>query len=134
MMIDKGAYCTYSSMKFACGSGNINLVNILIENNSSINCIEVWNGGLHGACKNGYVDIVELMLAKGAQCKFGFDIACKYGHVDVIKLLIDRDVYNWHSSSSSSFYYSCLSDNIQVAKMIWCWALIIIMERRKGLN
>ncbi len=50
-----------------------------------------WDYGLHGACVGGHMDIVKLMMEKGAHCwNFGLFRACKAGHIDIVKLMIKK--------------------------------------------
>ena len=50
-----------------------------------------WNGGLYWACENGYIDIVKLMIEKGAKdWNGGLWRACYGGHMDIVKLMIEK--------------------------------------------
>ncbi len=50
-----------------------------------------WDFGLWGACRSGNMDIVKLMIEKGANnWNWGLDIACAGGHLDCVKLMIEK--------------------------------------------
>ncbi len=53
-----------------------------------------WNWGLEGACKGGHLDIIELMIDKGAN--WGLEGACKGGHLDIIELMIEKGAKDWN--------------------------------------
>ena len=65
----------------------INVNNQLIQGTSA----------LHSACKKGYTDIIEMLLAKDADInirnnsgKTPLDMARKYNHEDIVELLQSR--------------------------------------------
>ena len=54
------------------------------------------NGGLYNACKGGHKDLVELMIAKGAD-DYNLYSACQGGHKEIVELMIAKggDDYNY---------------------------------------
>jgi ankyrin repeat protein len=56
-------------------------------------CMEVEdaNVGLSSACYNDHIDIVQLMIAKGASdWNRGLSGACRYGYMDIVQLMIAK--------------------------------------------
>ena len=55
-----------------------------------------WNYGLDGACEGGHIDIIRVMIEKGADhwdwALFG---ASKGGHIDIVKFVIEKGTCNW---------------------------------------
>jgi ankyrin repeat protein len=53
----------YTPLHLACYNGNIDIVNILLKCNSSVNLCDT-NGStpLHLACYNGHIDIANILL------------------------------------------------------------------------
>ena len=54
--------------------------------------IGAWsNWGLWGACRSGHIDLVELMISRGADDLNGrLKIACHMGHRYLVKYLIQK--------------------------------------------
>jgi len=47
-----------------------------------------WNDGLQGACKGGHMDIVKLMIHKGAtNIKEYFKVLIENGHFEIVEYL-----------------------------------------------
>ncbi len=58
---------------------------------------DYWDDGLRGACRGGHMDIVKLMIEKGAtDWNNGLYYACREGHVNIIKLMIERGATDWN--------------------------------------
>ncbi|XP_071095704.1 uncharacterized protein [Haliotis cracherodii] len=108
----------------ACRGGYTELVKILLRYNSNrsvcnntsrMNCRfessrplmfsmsgnDVKQTPFFEACKNGHIDIVRLLIEKGADvsaaaadddddCYTALHLACKNGHVDIVRLLIEK--------------------------------------------
>jgi len=50
-----------------------------------------WGNGLCCACEGGNLDIIKLMIEKGAHCwNLGLFRACKAGHKDIVNLMIEK--------------------------------------------
>ncbi|MFB5622743.1 MAG: hypothetical protein ACE5RH_01995, partial [Nitrosarchaeum sp.] len=56
-----------------------------------------WNWGLEGACKGGNIDIVKLMIKKGAyDWDSGLYGACEGRHMNIVELMIKKGAnYNY---------------------------------------
>ena len=59
-----------------------------------------WNRGLCRACEGGNMEIVKLMIEKGANAwDRGLIWACDRGHMEIVKLMIEKGatdrVYWW---------------------------------------
>ena len=53
--------------------------------------------GMIIAAKGGYMEIIQLMIDKGANnWNKGLHVACKEGHLEIAKLMIDRGATNWN--------------------------------------
>ena len=80
LMISKGAdNWGYGDYSCACDEGHM-------EIGKFNDCLKVqmsWNWGLKGACDGGHMDIVNLMISKGANVwDLGLRGACYGGHVE----------------------------------------------------
>ena len=57
-----------------------------------------WNHGLYGACHGGHMNIVNLMIEKGANYwTNGLTNACRGGHINIVKLMIEKGANNWNN-------------------------------------
>lgn len=103
LMIEKGATHFDLSLYHACYCYYIDMIIIhfLIEkiesslysqsSNPSKKCIDCWNKGLYYACSTGNIQIVRLMIQKGATVPMKtFDQACITGNVKIVRLLIEN--------------------------------------------
>jgi ankyrin repeat protein len=84
-----------------CKNGNINEINLMIENGETD-----WNwgiegacldAGLYGACEAGHMNIVKLMIENGATWwNWGLRGACKGGHINSVNLMIEKGATDWN--------------------------------------
>jgi hypothetical protein len=68
-------------------------------------CMEVKyvNVGLTSACANGHMDIVQLMIAKGASnWKCVLSSACRDGHMNIVQLMIAKGASDWNDGLSNA--------------------------------
>src|ERR1700690_1304101 len=50
-----------------------------------------WNLGLRGACEGGHLDLVMMMISRGANdWNFGLEYACRGGNIALVELMISR--------------------------------------------
>ena len=56
-----------------------------------------WNCGLYGACQGGNMKIVELIMEKGA-CDWneGLYGACQGGNMKIVELMIEKGANSWN--------------------------------------
>jgi hypothetical protein len=70
---------------------------------------------LHGACRGGHKDLVQLMINKGAGDLIGgFYYACEGGHREIIKLLIVNGV----TSFDDGLYGACRGGQRDIAELM----------------
>ena len=70
-----------------------------------------WNLGLYYACKGGHLDIVNLMIEKGAKhWNYGLQGACEGGHLAIVNLMIDKGANNWNLG----LYYACEGGHLNI--------------------
>ncbi len=56
-----------------------------------------WNYGLYDVCEVINIDIIKLMIKKGAwDWNYGLECACYGGHIDIAKFMIEKGAYNWN--------------------------------------
>ncbi len=56
-----------------------------------------WNFGLFDACRGGHLNIVGLMISKGANnWNRGLYDACRGGHLNIVELLISKGANDWN--------------------------------------
>ena len=61
------------------------------------------NSGLRYACRRGHIDLVQLMIDKGATIwNLGLEEACWGGHLDPAKLMIVKGATNWDRGLSEA--------------------------------
>ncbi len=73
------------------------------------------NYGLYGACEGGNMDVVKLMVEKGATWwDHGLFYACKGGNMDIIKLMIKKGANNWNNG----LYSACEGGNMDIIKLM----------------
>lgn len=103
LYIDKIKYIPFefygNCLLAACMSGNLDLVNFIIncEDNINAKCpiyaVNFFNNGLFGACRGGHIEIIEIMIQKGAKdFKVGLMEACRGGNHEIVSLMLDKNV------------------------------------------
>ena len=82
-----GIYCTG-----AAAAGNKELVLQCLDKGATD-----YNDGLQVAALGGHMDIVQLMLNKGAHPDYGLSGAAMGGHMDIVQLMLSKGAinYNW---------------------------------------
>ncbi len=108
---------------------NSRLLEIYCRNNDVIKIRKMmkmylfWEWGLHGACQGGHIEIVKLMIEKGAsQWNWALSYACVGGHMDIVKLMIDLGGDNWNWGLRRA----CTGGHIDIIKFLiekgasWC--------------
>lgn len=83
-----------SGLSGACKGGNIDIVQLIIEEATKNNAKLDWNLGLHSACFGGHINIALLMTSYGAN-HWGLYDACKGGHIKMINFLIEGGINDW---------------------------------------
>jgi hypothetical protein len=91
------------------------------------NNIPDWNDGLNYACQDGQLEIVNLMIVKGAnEWNIGLFNACRGGQLEIVKLMIEKGAneLNW------GLYDACESGNLELINLMiekgvtdWNWGL-----------
>lgn len=90
-----------------CKNGNYETVKIIKQKN--------WDDGLLGACRGGHIDIIKLMIEKGANnWNWGLFGACRGGHIDIVKLMIEKGVNNWNLG----LFGACCGGHIDIIKLM----------------
>ena len=63
------------------------------QNSILLDQIDNWNGALRNACRGGHMDIVKLLIEKGANDWCGAILNASEGdHMDIVNLLIKKAV------------------------------------------
>jgi ankyrin repeat protein len=73
--------------------------------------------GLSGACEGGNIEIVNLMIKKGADdWDDGLDYACDGGYTEIVKLMLIKgaDVSNFYSTNLDIRQLECKIKNIPI--------------------
>ncbi len=78
----------------------------------------VWNGGLYRACEGGHLNIIELMISKGAGPHGGWNnglfYACLGGHVPIVELLISKGANDW----IGGLYHACRGGHMPIVELM----------------
>lgn len=116
-------------LEYACVGGHMPAINYAMSSGSV-------NAGLRGACQNGNIEIVQLMISYGAtEWGLGLDGACQGGHLEIAQDMISRgavpSTYNFECACHSgnldlviylggnremAFYHSCRAGHINIAE------------------
>jgi len=74
-----------------------------------------WDLGLYYACKGGHIDIIEMMIDKGAK-KLNSELlkACVGGHLEIVKLMIKKGANDW----KWGLLNACYGGNIDIVRLI----------------
>ncbi len=74
-----------------------------------------WNSGLCYACHGGHMDIVKFMIEKGADnWRGGLEGACRGGHMNIVKLMIEKGASDWNHGLE----YACGGGHIDIVKLM----------------
>jgi hypothetical protein len=109
-----------------CKKRHINKLNKLINDNPTYPFS--WNCGLHWACRGGHLNLVNLMISKGAdKYNWGLYCACQEGHLDLVNLMISKGANDWNWGLSGA----CRNGHLDMANLMiskganeWNWGLI----------
>lgn len=108
-------------LQHACQSGNIHLVNFIINKG-----VKNWNFGLNGACIGGHIEIVKYMISKGAnQLDHALVYACKGGHTKIAEFIAEQGATDWNTGLVNACYHG----HVEMVKYIaskkintaWVW-------------
>lgn len=104
----------------ACEKNHIHVINLLLTMNlgSEIGPNFKWDCGLSGACVGGNIDIVKLMIQKGAtSINYALQKACNYGNTDIVKFLSVNGASNIRPCLYNAYKfcgYQCLVHLVQL--------------------
>ena len=74
-----------------------------------------FDGGLCTACRGGHLTIVHLMLDNGADSYYsGFSNACRGGHWEIMQLMMDKGANNW----TEGFYNACSGGHYRIVRLM----------------
>ena len=73
------------------------------------------NNGLYGACRGGNLDLIKLMMTKGANdWNGGLYSACQGGHKEIIELMIAKGAYDWNGG----LYSACQGGHKEIVELM----------------
>ena len=101
------------SMQEVCKSGDMEKVRDILMDTAHV--VYTYNSGLVGACEGGHMEIVMLMLERGADnYDHGLDYACERGHMEIVKLMLEKGAtyYNW------GLVGACESGHMEIVKLM----------------
>jgi ankyrin repeat protein len=113
---------------YACKKGNINLINLAINQGIDVNIKnDIERTLLHVACIKGYIDIVSTLLKEGANME-AKDIegwtplydACENGHHEIVKLLIERGakIELENNEGVRPLHLACKGGNLDIVNLL----------------
>lgn len=74
-----------------------------------------WSCGLASACGNGHLKIVQLMINKGAKTfAEGLENACSGGYLEIVRLMIDCGALNFNHG----FIYACGNGHLEIVNLM----------------
>ncbi len=91
-----------------------------------------YNFGLFSACLGGHLNIVKLMIEKGAERKnMGLRYACKGGHLNIVKFMIEIGANDW----DLGLITACRGGHLNIVNLMiekgasdWDWGLAYACE------
>lgn len=98
-MIEKGV--TYYDYAILCAieSGNIDIFHFLFEKNHAKNTIDFCNKIMSYAARYNYMNIIELMLQKGANAyDWALNSAVCGGNIDVVNLMLELGATDYNNA------------------------------------
>ena len=136
-LLDKGVYPSPEIYYNAFIAGNMDIIQLLNTNYEPIECQDAlygacygnhpelieyaitcgasdFDGGLLEASHAGHMDIVEMMLSKGADIREELVGACRGGNVSYVKELLDRRI----GTGYMSMWCACYSQYYDVGKLL----------------
>jgi ankyrin repeat protein len=100
-----------ASLVAACKVGDYNTAINMIEEHKATS----FDGGLRMACTYGHINVVKLMIQRGAKnLNWGLNAACRYGHFEIVKLLIQHDANDW----DWGFEGACEGNHTEIGKLM----------------
>jgi hypothetical protein len=74
-----------------------------------------WDWGLGGACRGGLLDLVNLMMEKGGtDWTWGLRCACSGGHLDLGNLMIEKGATDWNWA----LFHACLGGHPDLVNLM----------------
>ena len=71
--------------------------------------------GLRGACSGGHLELVKLMISRGANnWDCGLQHACRGGHLELVNLMISRGNDHWNNG----LYGACRGGHLELANLM----------------
>lgn len=135
-----------TSFHYACISGNIELLELLLKYDVDIHKIDsLYNDGFTYACKKGNMEMIKILYKLLYSGEYnggyiskifnklgirvynpshsilsGFLTACKYNNIRVVKYLLDKgvDINAKNSKGLNSLMIACISGNIDMMKFL----------------
>lgn len=101
-------------LKYACTGGNLDTIDFLLSKVENIN----YEKCISGACRGGHLNLVKHFLSKIQSSKKSLNIwlfeACIGGNIDIVELMLSKgaDYLNW------AFEYACEGGNINIVRML----------------
>ena len=80
------------------------IINKVVQIHKNENILN-WDEGLYGACFNGDMEIINLMIKKGANdWDVGLNGACYGGNMEIVKLMIEKGANAWNLGYAGCFF------------------------------
>lgn len=100
---------------FACTKKYTKIINFILgKTTKSV----VVNYGLRGGCDSGDMNIVNLMIEKGANnWDEGLRDSCKGGHIEIVKLMIEKGAIDFNGGLNS-VCVCCKPPNLEIAELM----------------
>ena len=98
-----------------CLAGDIKSVRRCLDEGYDFAFLYEWEAALQNACEGGNIEIVELIINKGAHdWDMALFCACRGGHVPVIDLLITKGASQWNWGLRGA----CHAKRLDIIKMM----------------
>ncbi|XP_063403635.1 uncharacterized protein LOC134687347 [Mytilus trossulus] len=110
-------YRIESPLSAACSMGHINIVKILIESSTGMDYFSRYpTFAIDVACRNGYSNIVELLLSHGiySDLSTALQNACQNGHSEIVILLLNKETFY----SNGPLLIACEHGHDEIVKIL----------------
>lgn len=126
----KYSHKTTTLLSIACKFNHFEIVKFLIENNVDINCMDCdSNTPLYTACKEGNLEIVQLLLPKyhnlnsclNAKNRFNntaLHLSCESGNIDLVQFLFDNGANIDQDESWTPLHSACVNGSVEIVKLL----------------
>ncbi|CAM9734605.1 unnamed protein product [Chrysoparadoxa australica] len=131
----------FTPLLYACGSGRVEAARLLLDSGSDCNYGAGTVTGLGLASKRGALDVVKLMLQRGARVaatdetgKTALHLACMGGHAEIAQELLDAKagIHASDNKGDTPLHIACSHKLTSLARLLVDWGATITHRNGAG--